>query len=73
VIARREFMLGAAAAGVLMQPRFGYAKASQPATNVNFDVQRARVIATRISMAIRSSFRGLRGAHIRPRRRCRKK
>src|SRR5256884_7640941 len=31
-------MLGAAAAGVLMQPRFGYAKASQPATNVNFDV-----------------------------------
>jgi hypothetical protein len=38
VIARREFMLGAAAAGVLMQPRFGYAKASQPATNINFDV-----------------------------------
>jgi len=38
VIARREFMLGAPAAGVLMQPRFGYAKASQPATNVNFDV-----------------------------------
>jgi hypothetical protein len=31
-------MLGAAAAGVLMQPRFGYAKASQPATNVNFEV-----------------------------------
>src|SRR5712671_3867891 len=38
VIARREFMLGAAAAGVLMQPRFGYARASQPATPVNFDV-----------------------------------
>src|SRR5262249_9541181 len=38
VIVRREFMLGAAASGVLMQPRFGYAKASQPATNVNFDV-----------------------------------
>ncbi len=38
MIGRREFVLGAAAAGVLMQPRFGYAKASQPATNVNFDV-----------------------------------
>src|SRR5262245_63653728 len=38
MIARREFMFGAASAGVLMQPRFGYAKASQPATNVNFDV-----------------------------------
>src|ERR1700719_5201238 len=38
MIARREFVLGAAAAGVLMQPRFGCAKASQPATNVNFDV-----------------------------------
>jgi hypothetical protein len=38
VIGRREFVLGAAAAGVLMQPRFGYANASQPATNVNFDV-----------------------------------
>jgi predicted TIM-barrel fold metal-dependent hydrolase len=38
MIARREFVLGAAAAGVLMQPRLGHAKASQPATNVNFDV-----------------------------------
>ena len=38
MIARREFVLGAAAAGVVMQPRLGYAKASQPATNVNFDV-----------------------------------
>src|SRR5260370_1548667 len=38
MIARREFLLGAAAAGVLMQPRLGYAKASQPATNVDFDV-----------------------------------
>ena len=38
MIVRREFVLGAAAAGVLMQPRFGFAKASQPATNVNFDV-----------------------------------
>jgi predicted TIM-barrel fold metal-dependent hydrolase len=35
---RREFVLGAAAAGVLMRPRFGYAAASQPATKVNFDV-----------------------------------
>src|SRR5207342_2100752 len=38
VIGRREFVLGSAAAGVLMQPRFGYANASQPATIVNFDV-----------------------------------
>ena len=38
MIARREFMLGAAATGMLMQPRFGHAKASQPATKVNFDV-----------------------------------
>jgi predicted TIM-barrel fold metal-dependent hydrolase len=38
MIARREFVLGAAAAGVLMQPRFGYAKASQPMTKVDFAV-----------------------------------
>jgi predicted TIM-barrel fold metal-dependent hydrolase len=38
MIGRREFVLGAAAAGALVQPRFGYAKASQPATKVNFDV-----------------------------------
>jgi predicted TIM-barrel fold metal-dependent hydrolase len=38
VIGRREFVLGAAAAGVLMQPRFGYPNASQPATIVTFDV-----------------------------------
>jgi len=38
MIARREFVLGAAAAGVAMQPGFGYGKASQPATKVNFDV-----------------------------------
>src|SRR5947199_4903001 len=38
MIARREFVLGAAAAGILMQPRLSHAKASQPATRVNFDV-----------------------------------
>jgi predicted TIM-barrel fold metal-dependent hydrolase len=38
MMVRREFVLGAAAAGVLMQPRFGFTKATQPATNVNFDV-----------------------------------
>ena len=36
MIKRRQFVLGAAA-GVLI-PRSGYAKASQPATDVNFDV-----------------------------------
>src|SRR4051794_24337522 len=38
MIARREFVFGAAAAGVLMQPRFGHAKASQPVTKVSFDI-----------------------------------
>src|SRR5579871_6813582 len=38
MIARREFMLGAAAAGMLMQPRSSHAKASQPTTKVDFDV-----------------------------------
>ena len=38
MIARREFLLGAAAAGLLMQSRLGYAKAPQPTTDVNFDV-----------------------------------
>src|SRR5215203_3529970 len=38
MIGRREFVLGAAATGVLAQPRFGYAKASQPATTISFDV-----------------------------------
>jgi hypothetical protein len=37
MIVRREFVLGAAA-GVLVQPRYGHAKASQPSTSVNFDV-----------------------------------
>ena len=64
-------MLGAAAAGVLMQPRFSYAKASQPATSVNFDIPAGACDATRISMAIRPSFRGFQGAPIRPKRRCR--
>jgi predicted TIM-barrel fold metal-dependent hydrolase len=36
MIARREFVLGAAAAGVL--PRLGNANPSQPATKVNFEV-----------------------------------
>ncbi len=38
MIGRREFVLGGAAAGVLMQQRAGHAKASQPSTQVNFDV-----------------------------------
>jgi predicted TIM-barrel fold metal-dependent hydrolase len=38
MIARRKFMLGAAAAGLLMAPRHGLAKASQPGTSVNFEV-----------------------------------
>jgi hypothetical protein len=73
VIARREFMLGAAAAGVLMQPRFGYAKASQPATNVNFHVPAGACDCHTHIHGDPVKFPGLRGAHIRPRRRCRKK
>jgi predicted TIM-barrel fold metal-dependent hydrolase len=38
MIGRREFVFGATAAGVLIPSRFGHAKPSQPATNVNFDV-----------------------------------
>src|SRR5438270_12957792 len=38
MIGRRQFMLGAAAAGVLMQQRAAFAKASQPSTAVNFDI-----------------------------------
>jgi predicted TIM-barrel fold metal-dependent hydrolase len=38
LIPRREFLLGAAAAGVLLRPRLGHAKASQPATKVAFEV-----------------------------------
>src|SRR5258708_38186139 len=38
MITRRDFVLGAAAAGALMHARFGFAKASQPSTLVNFDL-----------------------------------
>src|SRR3954463_7658849 len=38
MIVRREFVFGAAAAGVVMQPRLSFSKASQPATGVSFDV-----------------------------------
>src|SRR5258705_6643671 len=38
MITRREFVVGAAAAGALLHTRFGFAKASQPSTPVNFDV-----------------------------------
>src|SRR6266571_5041254 len=37
MIARRDFLTGAAA-GILLAPRLGYAKASQPSTPVNFDL-----------------------------------
>ncbi|HYK15597.1 MAG TPA: amidohydrolase family protein [Burkholderiales bacterium] len=38
MITRRDFVLGAAATGTLLHTRFGFAKASQPSTPVNFDV-----------------------------------
>src|SRR5213078_5345589 len=38
MITRRDFMVAAVAAGTLTHTQFGFAKASQPATPVNFDV-----------------------------------
>src|SRR5215203_2507398 len=38
MITRRDFVLGAAATGALMHARFGFAKASQPSTPVNFEI-----------------------------------
>ncbi len=38
MLTRRDFVLGAVAAGAFMHTRFGFAQASQPATAVNFDV-----------------------------------
>ena len=38
MITRRNVLAGAVAAGALMNTRFAFAKASQPATKVNFDV-----------------------------------
>jgi predicted TIM-barrel fold metal-dependent hydrolase len=38
MVKRRDILMGAAAAGALMHTRFGFAKAAQPATKVNFDV-----------------------------------
>src|SRR3954470_14556665 len=38
MVTRREFVAGAIAGGLLIQTKAGLAKASQPATPVNFDV-----------------------------------
>lgn len=38
MLTRRDFVFGAAAAGALMHARFGFAKASQPGTAVNFEI-----------------------------------
>jgi predicted TIM-barrel fold metal-dependent hydrolase len=38
MVTRRDILAGAVAAGALLHARFGFAKASQPATKVNFDV-----------------------------------
>ena len=38
MITRRDFMVGAVATSALIHTRFGFAKASQPGTAVNFDV-----------------------------------
>jgi len=38
MLTRREFMVGAVAAGVILRTKAGFAKPSQPATPVNFDV-----------------------------------
>jgi len=38
MVTRRDVLIGAVAAGTLLHTRFSFAKASQPATKVNFDV-----------------------------------
>ena len=38
MLTRREFLVGAVAAGVILRTKTGFAKASQPSTPVNFDV-----------------------------------
>src|SRR5882672_8419801 len=38
MLTRRELLVGAAAAGVLVHARTGFAKAAQPSTAVNFEV-----------------------------------
>ena len=38
MLTRREFVIGAAAAGALLHTRFGFAKPSQPSTPVNFEI-----------------------------------
>ncbi len=38
MLTRREFVIGAAAAGALLHTRVGFAKASQPSTPVNFEI-----------------------------------
>ena len=38
MLTRREILVGTIAAGAIMRPRTGFAKAAQPATPVNFDV-----------------------------------
>src|SRR5260221_2930799 len=38
MVTRRDFVAGAVAAAALLHTRFGFAKASQPTTPVNFDV-----------------------------------
>jgi predicted TIM-barrel fold metal-dependent hydrolase len=38
MLTRRDFLVGAIAAGVILRTQTGFAKASQPATPVNFDV-----------------------------------
>ena len=38
MLTRREFLVGAVAAGVILRTKTGFAKAAQPSTPVNFDV-----------------------------------
>jgi hypothetical protein len=38
MVTRRGALIAGASAGILMQTKQGFAKAAQPATNVNFDV-----------------------------------
>jgi len=45
MLTRREFVVGAVAAGAILRTQTAFAKASQPTTRVNFEVPRGAAIA----------------------------
>jgi hypothetical protein len=73
MITRRDFVLGAAAAGTLLHTRFGFAKASQPSTPVNFDVPAGACDCHTHIHGDPAKYPWFPAARTRPRWRCRRK